>query len=63
MGLRTVEALKLRRIEEDLRAAAPGLDALLAGGPPRRGPVLHPPATGVLTGYMVRPARPRVDRA
>jgi hypothetical protein len=56
MGLRSTERLKLRRIEEDLRADDPGLDALLAGRPPRRGPSLHPPAAGVLAGYIVPPA-------
>jgi Protein of unknown function (DUF3040) len=56
MGLHATERLKLRRIEEGLRADDPGLDALLAGGPPRRMPALRPPATGVLAGYLVLPA-------
>ena len=56
MGLHATERLKLRRIEEGLRADAPGLDALLAGGPPQRGPALRPPAAGVLAGYIVPPA-------
>lgn len=56
MGLHATERLKLRRIEEGLRADDPGLDALLGGGPPRRGPALRPPAAGVLGGYLVPPA-------
>jgi Protein of unknown function (DUF3040) len=57
MGLHATERLKLRRIEEGLRADDPGLDALLAGRPPRRRPALRPPAAGVLAGYLVPPAR------
>jgi len=53
MGLHATERLKLRQIEEGLRADDPGLDALLAGGPPRRGAALRPPAAGVLAGYLV----------
>jgi Protein of unknown function (DUF3040) len=56
MGLDATERVKLRRIEEGLRADDPGLDALLAGGPPRRMPALRPPAAGVLAGYLVPPA-------
>jgi hypothetical protein len=56
MGLHATERLKLRRIEEGLRADDPGLDALLAGGPPRRGSALRPPAAGILAGYLVPPA-------
>ena len=56
MGLHAKERLKLRRIEEGLRAGDPDLDALLAGGPPRRRPALRPPAAGVLAGYLVPPA-------
>ena len=56
MGLRSTERLKLYRIEEGLRADDPGLDALLAGGPPRRGPDLRSPVAGVLAGYIVLPA-------
>jgi len=56
MELDATERLKLRRIEESLRADAPDLDALLAGGPPRRGPALRPPAARVLAGYAVAPA-------
>jgi DUF3040 family protein len=56
MGLRATERLKLYRIEEGLRADDPGLDALLAGGRPRRGPALRPSAAGVLAGYIVPPA-------
>ncbi len=56
MGLHATERLRLRRIEEGLRADDPGLDALLAGGPPRRGLTLRLPAAGVLTGYLVPPA-------
>lgn len=55
MGLDATERLKLRRIEEGLRADDPGLDALLAGGPPGRGSALRPPAAGVLAGYIVPP--------
>jgi len=56
MGLDATERLKLRRIEEGLRADDPGLDALLASGPPLRGPALRLPAAGVLAGYIVPPA-------
>ncbi len=56
MGLHATERLKLRQIEEGLRADDPGLNALLAGGPPRRGPALRPPAAWVLAGYSVPPA-------
>ena len=56
MGLDATERLKLRRIEEGLRADDPGLDALLASGPPLRGPALWLPAAGVLAGYIVPPA-------
>jgi hypothetical protein len=56
MGLHATERLKLRRIEEGLRADDPGLGALLAGGPSRRGPALRPPAALVLAGYIVPPA-------
>jgi hypothetical protein len=56
MGLDARERLKLRRIEEGLRADDPGLDALLAGGPPQRRPALRPPAAGVLAVYLVPPA-------
>ena len=56
MGLDATERLKLRRIEEGLRADDPGLDALLAGGPPRRGRARRPPAARVLAGYIVSPA-------
>ena len=55
MGLDATERLKLRRIEEGLRADDPGLNALLAGGPPRRGSALRPPAAGALAGYLVPP--------
>ena len=56
MGLDATERLKLRRIEDALRADDPGLDALLADRPPHRGPALRPLATGVLAGYLVPPA-------
>jgi hypothetical protein len=56
MGLHGTERLRLYRIEEVLRADDPGLDALLAAGPPRCGPALRPPAHGVLVGYLVPPA-------
>jgi hypothetical protein len=56
MGLDSTERLKLRRIKEGLRADDPGLDALLAGGPPRRWPARRRPAAGVLAGYLVPPA-------
>jgi hypothetical protein len=56
MGLHATERSKLRRIEEGLRADDPGLDALLAGGPPQREPALRPVAAGVLAGYLVPPA-------
>jgi hypothetical protein len=56
MGLHATERSKLRRIEEGLRGDDPGLDALLAGGPPRRGPALRLPAAAVLAGYLVPPA-------
>jgi hypothetical protein len=56
MGLHSAERLKLRQIEEGLQADDPGLDALLAGWPPRRRPVLRAPAAGVLVGYIVPPA-------
>jgi Protein of unknown function (DUF3040) len=56
MGLHATERLKLRQIEEGLRADDPGLNALLAGGPPRCGPALRPPAAWVLAGYSVPPA-------
>ena len=56
MGLHATERVKLRRIEEGLRADDPGLDALLAGGSPRRMPARRPPAAGVLAGYLVPPA-------
>ena len=52
MGLHPTERSKLRKIEEGLRADDPGLDALLAGGPP----ALRPRAAGVLAGYLVPPA-------
>jgi len=55
MGLRAMERVKLRRIEEALRADDPGLDALLTGGPPRRGPAPRPPASRALAGYLVPP--------
>jgi hypothetical protein len=41
MGLHTTERLKLRQIEEGLRADAPGLDGLPAGGLPCRRPLLR----------------------
>jgi Flp pilus assembly protein TadB len=53
MGLAARERLKLRRIEEGLRADDPGLDTLLADGPPQRGPALRLPAAGVLAVYLV----------
>jgi Protein of unknown function (DUF3040) len=56
MGLHATERVKLRRIEEGLRADDPGLDALLAGGPPRRMPALRPLTAGVLASYLVPPA-------
>ena len=56
MGLDATERLKLRRIEEGLRADDPGLDALLADRPPHRGPALRSLAAGVLAGYLVPPA-------
>ena len=56
MGLHATERLKLYQIEKGLRADDPGLDARLAGRLPRYGPVLRPPATGMLAGYLVPPA-------
>ena len=56
MGLHATERLKLYQIEKGLRADDPGLDARLAGGLPRRGPALRPPAAAVLAGYLVPPA-------
>src|SRR5262249_43300570 len=53
MGLHATERLKLCRIEEDLRSDDPGLDARLAGRPPRREPALIPAAAGGLVGYLV----------
>ena len=53
MGLDARKRLQLRRIEEGLRADDPGLDTLLADGPPQRGPALRPPAAGVLAVYLV----------
>ena len=55
MGLHGTERLKLRQIEEGLRADAPGLDALLAGGPAPGRPTLRALAVGVLAGYIVPP--------
>jgi len=56
MGLHSTERLKLRQIEESMRADDPGLDALLAGGPAPGWPTLRAPAAGVLAGYIVPPA-------
>ena len=56
MGLDATERLKLRRIEEGLRTDHPGLDALLAGGPPRHKPASRLSAARVLAGYIVPPA-------
>ena len=41
MGLHTAERLKLRQIEQGLRADDPGLDGLPAGELPRRWPLLR----------------------
>ena len=56
MGLDATERLKLRRIEEGLRADDPGLDALLADRPPVNGGQARGVAAGVLAGYLVPPA-------
>jgi DUF3040 family protein len=56
MRLHATERLKLRRIEEGLRADDPGLDALLAGRPPLRRRAPRARAVWVLAVYLVPPA-------